>query len=62
MRLVIASISGCVMAAVAYMVMWFFARNVVGGLGTRLQIAAHVAVVFVALAVGASSFLASLRR
>lgn len=62
LKRVTAIVGGLFVAFVVYLVVWFFARNMVEGLGTGIEIGGHVAVVFIALAAGFSSCRASLAR
>ena len=54
---------GLFVAFVAYLIFWFFARNLVDGQGVVIEIGGHVLVILLSLAAGFSSFRASrLRR
>ena len=62
MRRVTAIIGGLFVAFIVYLIIWFFARNMVEGLGTGPEVGGHVLVVFLALAAGFSSYRTSLAR
>jgi hypothetical protein len=62
LRHVSAIVGGLFVAVVVYAVVWFFVRNMVAGLGTRGVVGGHLLVILFALAVGFSSFRASLAR
>lgn len=62
MKFVTAIIGGLFVTLVTYLVVWFFARNFVDGQGTAIEIGGHVLVILLSLAVGFSSFRASLLR
>jgi hypothetical protein len=55
-------IRGLLLAVLVYFAVWFFARNLVDGLGSAIEIAGHVAVILFSLAVGVISFIESLTR
>jgi small neutral amino acid transporter SnatA (MarC family) len=62
LKRVTAIIGGLFIAFIVYLVIWFFARNMVEGLGTGVEVGGHLLVVFIALAAGFSSYRASLAR
>ncbi len=62
MRFATAIIGGLFVALVVYVVVWLLARNVVDGQGMAIEVGGHVLVILLALAVGLSSFRASLGR
>ena len=62
MKRVTAIIGGLFVALVVYLVIWFFARNMVEGLGTGAEVGGHLLVIFIALAAGFSLYRASLAR
>jgi hypothetical protein len=62
LKRVAAIVGGLVVSAVVYLVVWFFARNAVEGLGTAAEAGGHLLVVGVALAAGVASYRASMAR
>ena len=57
-----AMIGAVLVALVVYLVIWFFARNMVDGLGSGAEVGGHLLVVLIALVAGFSSYRASLAR
>ena len=62
MKRVTATIGGLFVALIVYLVIWFFARNMVERQGTGAEVGGHLLVVFIALGAGFSSYRASLAR
>ncbi len=62
MKYVTGIIGGLFVAFVVYFVVWFFARNFFDGLGVAMEAGGHALVILLSLAVGFSSFRASLAR
>lgn len=62
MKRLTATIGGSFVAFIVYFVIWFFARNMVEGLGTGVEVGGHLLVAFIALAAGFSSYRASVAR
>jgi polyferredoxin len=62
LKRVTAIIGSLFVAFLVYFVIWFFARNMVEGLGTGAEVGGHLLVVFIALAAGFASYRGSLAR
>ena len=57
-----AAVGALFVALVVYLALWFFAQNMVEGLGSGAEVGGHLLVVLLALAAGFSSYRASLAR